>query len=29
MATRRKVRDEDDAWELLDAWEESGIELGL
>jgi len=27
-ATRRKVRDEDDAWELLDDWEESGLELG-
>ena len=24
---RRKVRDEDDAWELLDEWEASGLEL--
>lgn len=24
---RRKVQDEDDAWELLDAWEASGLEL--
>lgn len=26
-AMRRKVRDEDDAWELLDAWKESGFAL--